>query len=212
LANERRGPVGGGRDTGRLEAFSDGVIAIAITLLVLEVRVPERKGIETSSALWRLLGDLWPDYLGYLISFATIGVMWANHHAIFKHITRTDHYLILINLLLLLCIGFLPFPTALMADYLGHPGERAAVIVYSGWFLVTALAYNRLWWHACHDRRLIDPHARPGAIEAITRRFKLGPPSYLLAFLLSFVSTTASLIVLLLLALVYVLPNAAAEE
>ncbi len=209
MADEQRGTASGGRDTSRLEAFSDGVIAIAITLLVLEVRVPDRAGIATTGQLWRHLGDLWPDYLGYLISFGTIGVMWANHHAIFKYIALTNHYLLLLNSLLLLCIGFLPFPTALLADYLGHPGERAAVIVYSGWFLVTALAYNRLWWYASHDRRLIDPNADSRAVEAVTRRFRLGPPSYLLAFLLSFVSTAASLIVRLLLALLYVLPNAA---
>src|SRR5215203_1953425 len=97
-----------GSDTTRLEAFSDGVIAIAITLLVLEIRVPEEA--ESASALWEALRDLWPAYLGYLISFATIGIMWANHHTIFRLITRTSHYLILTNLLFLLCLAFLPFP------------------------------------------------------------------------------------------------------
>ena len=75
----------------------------------------------------------------------------ANHHNIFKYIARTDHYLVLINTLLLLCIGFAPFPTALLAEYLGHPGERTAVLVYSGWFLVTAIVYNVLWRYASHQ-------------------------------------------------------------
>src|SRR5215218_7528273 len=113
---------GAGSDTTRLEAFSDGVIAIAITLLVLEIRVPE--DAESVPALWNALRDLWPAYLGYLISFATIGIMWANHHTIFRLITRTNHYLILTNLLFLLCLAFLPAPTALLTHTLGHADER----------------------------------------------------------------------------------------
>lgn len=204
----RRGRLGGGRDTDRLEAFSDGVIAIAITLLVLEVRVPEHASVSSSRELWGDLARLWPAYLGYLISFVTIGIMWANHHQIFRYIARTDHYLVLSNILFLLFVGFLPFPTALLTEYLGHAGERPAGIVYSGWFFVTALSYNLLWRYPSHDRRLLAPDADQGAVASISRRFNLGPPSYLLAFILSFFSTIASLVVLLLLALLYVLPNA----
>ncbi len=198
---------GNGRDTNRLEAFSDGVIAIAITLLVLEIRVPEAHG---AAELWRALWELWPAYLGYLISFLIIGIMWANHHTIFRYIGRTDHYLVVINLLLLLCIAFIPFPTALLAEYLGHPEEQVGGIVYSGAFFVTALVYNLLW---LHPRRagLLAPDADGRAVRSITSRFRLGPPSYLLAFVLSFFSTEASLLVLLALALLYVLPNAAAD-
>ena len=207
MAAEREAATGGGRDTNRLEAFSDGVIAIAITLLVLEIRVPEAHG---AAELWRELWNLWPAYLGYLISFLIIGIMWANHHTIFRYIARTDHYLVVINLLLLLCIAFIPFPTALLAEYLGHPEERVGGIVYSGAFFVTALVYKLLWFY---PRRagLLDPNADPRAVRSITSRFRLGPPTYLLAFLLSFVSTEASLLVLFLVALLYVLPYAAPE-
>src|SRR4051812_42809797 len=102
-------------DTMRLETFSDAVIAIAITLLILEIRVPN---VEDASAaeLWQELRALWPNYLGFLISFVTLGVMWANHCAIFRYIARTNQIFTLINLFLLLCIAFIPFPTALMAD------------------------------------------------------------------------------------------------
>ena len=198
---------GNGRDTNRLEAFSDGVIAIAITLLVLEIRVPEAHG---AAELWRALWELWPAYLGYLISFLIIGIMWANHHTIFRYINRTDHYLVVINLLLLLCIAFIPFPTALLAEYLGHSEEQVGGIVYSGAFFVTALVYNLLW---LYPRRagLLDPAADPEAVRGITRRFRLGPPTYLLACLLSFLTTEASLLVLFLVALLYVLPYAARE-
>jgi uncharacterized membrane protein len=190
---------------GRLEAFSDGVIAIAITLLVLEIRVPH---IEDASpeALWQALRDLWPNYLGYVISFATIGIMWANHHTIFRLIVRTDHYLVVTNLLFLLFLAAVPFPTALMADYLGHPGERVGVIVYSGWFLLTALSYNLLWRYASTGNRLLDADANPATVRTITSRFNMGPPTYGLAFLLAFISPIASLVVLFALAALYVLP------
>src|SRR5215212_10129506 len=200
---------GAGSDTTRLEAFSDGVIAIAITLLVLEIRVPE--GTESVDALWAALRDLWPAYLGYLISFATIGIMWANHHTIFRLITRTSHYLILTNLLFLLCLAFLPAPTALLTHTLAHPDERVGIIVYSGAFLVTALAYNLLWSYAAAHTRDLMPDAPPQAVQSITSRFRLGPPAYALAFALAFINTTASLIVLAAIALTYVLPYNAGQ-
>ena len=210
VGDGRSAPTGAGRSTDRLEAFSDGVIAIAITLLVLEIRVPEAHDL-TSAALWHELRELWPAYLGYLISFAIIGIIWANHHQIFRHVGRTNHYLILINGLFLFCVAFIPFPTALLARYLGHPAERVGVIVYSGWIFLTALTYFLLWWYASANGRLLEPDANERVVRTITARFRLGPPSYLLAFVLSFFSTEASLLVLLALALLYVLPNAAAD-
>lgn len=137
--------------------------------------------------------------------------MWANHHTIFRQIGRTDHYLVLLNLLFLLCIGVLPFTTALLSTHLGNPGERAAVVVYAGSFLVTALSYFLLWQYPARGGRLLATDASPRAVAEITRRFRLGPPSYGIAFVLAFVNTAASLAVLLGLALLYVLPNAATD-
>jgi uncharacterized membrane protein len=192
-------------DTSRLEAFSDGVIAIAITLLVLEIKVPPMEEAPPSE-LWRALGAKWPVYLGYVISFFTIGIMWANHHTIFRSIERTDHTLIVLNLLLLFFLATVPFPTALMADYLGHPAVRIGILVYSGWFLVTAVGFNLLWHYAASGNRLIEPLADSDTVAGITRRFRLGLPSYAVAFILAFFSTWASLVVLLGLALIYLLP------
>jgi uncharacterized membrane protein len=204
MRNPFRGDPGS-PDTMRLETFSDAVIAIAITLLVLEIHVPEiEEG--TPQELWRALRDLWPNYLGFLISFVTLGVMWANHCVIFRYIERTDHVLTLLNLFLLLCIAFIPFPTALMADYLGLPAQQVGVIVYSGTFLVTAIAFNLVWTYASHNQRLLDPAADPVVVSGITRRFQIGPPSYLLAFILAFFSSTASLVVLVALTIAYVIP------
>lgn len=194
--------VNEGRETARIEAFSDGVIAIAITLLVLDVKVPPHEGVRD---LWDALGDLWPNYVGFALSFVIIGIIWANHHEMFGFIVRANRTLVLINLLFLLCVGFLPFPTALLAEYLGHDGERAAVNVYSGSMLAMAVAYNLLWWYPRHAG-LLDPDANPRAVADMVRSFRLGPPSYLLAFALSFVSTWASLVLLALLALTYLIP------
>jgi uncharacterized membrane protein len=211
MQNLRRRETAGHGETTRLEAFSDGVFAIAITLLVLEVRVPPIEDAPPA-ALRQALADLWPNYLGYIISFATIGIMWANHHTIVRSISRVDHYLILANLLFLFFVAAIPFPTALMADYLGHAAERVGVVVYSGWFLLTALSYNLLWRYAAGGNRLIAPEANPAVVRAITSRFNIGPPAYALALLLAFVSTAASLLLLLLLALAYVLPYSNPER
>lgn len=198
-----------GSETFRIEAFSDAVIAIAITLLVIEIRPPT--GVETASEMWHALRDLWPNYLGYVLSFFTIGIMWANHHTVFKMIRRTNHYLVLWNLLFLFCLAFIPFPTALMAETLGHADERVGILVYSGWFLVTAVAYNLLWRYVTSHAQTLMTGADPAQVQAVSNRFRLGPPAYAFAFALAFVNTWASLVVLLLLALAYVLPYAASE-
>jgi uncharacterized membrane protein len=114
--------------TGRLEAFSDGVIAIAITLLVLEIKI-EPPGFDH---LWRSLADEWPSYLAYVTSFLTIGGVWLAHHALFERLSAIDPVLMRLNLLLLMVVAFLPFPTALMAEALreSRDAERAAVVVY----------------------------------------------------------------------------------
>ncbi len=200
-----RGFRGNDRETDRLEAFSDGVFAIAITLLILEVRVPHEEELEGQS-LWAALGDLWPSYIGYGLSFAVIGIMWANHHAVFKHVTRTTHYLAILNLLLLFMIGFLPFPTALLAEYLTHEHERTATIVYAGWLLATAIVYNGMWRYV-RGAGLIDPETDQTAVATINRRFNMGPPGYLIAFIAAIIWPPAGLTLLAILALLYVLPE-----
>jgi TMEM175 potassium channel family protein len=204
----RRQSTGGTRDSARLEAFSDGVIAIAITLLVLEIHIPTEEETESNRALWEHLGNLWPSYLGYIISFAVIGIMWANHHSIFKHVRDVDHYLVLINLLLLGCIAFIPFTTGVLSEHLKHGGEQAAAIFYSGFFLFTALVYNLMWRYVIGIKpALLEPEADPETIRTITRRFNLGPPGYLAAFVAAFIWVPASLAIILFLALLYLLPQ-----
>lgn len=186
-------------DCARLVAFSDGVFAIAITLLILEIRVPE-----VEHGLLDALGDLWPSYLSYVLSFVVIGIIWAQHHALFQHIRRTDHTFLLINIGFLMWVAFLPFPTALLAAYLDNADERqTAMAVYAATFVAGALLFNLVWRYAIRADRLIAADADRRVMLATTRSYTLGPLLYLLDFGLAFVSVTASIIVFLLIALIW---------
>ncbi|HEX5692276.1 MAG TPA: TMEM175 family protein [Roseiflexaceae bacterium] len=193
------------KETGRIEAFSDGVIAIAVTLLVLDIKVP--RDIPEGVSLFSALLGQWPSYFAFFTSFATIGIMWMNHHRIFSQIKRADQLLLVLNGLLLLCITFVPFPTSLMAEYLGEPGQRTAALVYNGTFVVTALVYNLLWRYASHNNRLLDRSSNSAEIAGISRQYAFGPLIYLAAFALAFWSATASLALNLLLAVFFAIPR-----
>ena len=128
-AASRLGRVSDRFDSGRIEAFSDGVLAIAITLLVLEISVPP----EAFEHLGRAILDLWPSYLAYVTSFATIGAVWLVHHGIFRQMSHADHVVVRLNLLLLMIAAFLPFPTRLLAEAIEDAdAERTAVLFYGG--------------------------------------------------------------------------------
>lgn len=191
------------KETGRIEAFSDGVIAIAITLLVLDIRVP-RELPEGARLLDALLAQ-WPSYFAFITSFATIGVMWMNHHRLFQLIRRTDEMLLVLNGVVLLSITVVPFPTALLAEYIGKPDVQTAAIVYCGCFVFMALCFNLLWRYASYKMRLLDPHSDPQAIRAISRQYAFGPLMYIIMFLVAFVSVEASLALNLALTLFFAL-------
>lgn len=192
------------KETGRLEAFSDGVFAIAITLLILEVRVPKEVG--PGGLLPALLLE-WPSYLAFLTSFTTIGIMWVNHHRMFGLIRRVDPTLLLLNGLLLLGITFVPFPTALVAEYILHPDEPVAALVYSGTMFVIAIFFNLLWHYVARRPHLLHPATRQEAVAAITRAYRFGPPLYLVAAGLAWVSASASLLLNLALAVFFAYPR-----
>jgi uncharacterized membrane protein len=202
-------------ETFRLEAFADAVFAIAITLLVIEVRLPPHEEVLRIGGVGPALLSLWPSYVGYLTSFIIIGIMWANHHNLMKLVDRIDHGFIIRTLLLLLCVAFLPFPTAVMAEHLADPDahERAvAVAFYCGCFTVTAFFYFLMWWHAARGRRLIASHVSDDAVRAITRAYVPGSFLYLTATLLAFVHVGLSLAIVIGLALLYMLPQAGAHR
>jgi len=197
------------KETARIEAFSDGVFAIAITLLILEIKVPQEAGSEET--LTKALARQWPSYVAFLSSFATIGIMWINHHRLFTHIRRIDHGLLVLNSLLLLAVVVVPFPTALLAAHWGGPGERVAAIVYSGLFVVVAVFFNLLWRYAAGGNRLLRKNAAAD-VKAITRQYSFGPLLYLLCLGLAFVSVVASVAGAIALAIFFALPPKARPD
>jgi uncharacterized membrane protein len=201
--NELATPQEQEKETGRIEAFSDGVFAIAITLLILEIKVPNAHELDAVGGLGAALFRLWPSYLAFVTSFATILVMWVNHHRLFNHIRRIDHPFLFWNGLLLFLVTFVPFPTALLAEYLPHAEARLAVRVYSGTFIAIALAFTALWRHASTGRRLLARAVNTAEVEQITRQYRFGPPSYLAAFIASFFSVWLSLAICLGLAALF---------
>ena len=190
--------------TGRIEAFSDGVFAIAITLLVLEIHVPE-----VESGLGHALLKQWPAYASYVVSFFIIGIIWVNHHAVFDHLSRVDRPLLFLNLLLLMFVALLPWPTNLMATYMkdGGSNEQVAAVVYSGTMTAMGVAFGALWTYASRHRRLIGDSLSNEQIRDLTRRFVIGTPFYLLSMLVALVSAPACLALNALLAIYYALPG-----
>ena len=175
------------KQTGRLESFSDGVFAVAITLLVFNLQVPHLPaGVISVPALGSALLKQWASYLTFITSFATILIMWASHHGIFKLIYKLDTSFLFANGLLLLLVTVVPFPTSLVAQYLNTPAAALACAVYAGVFVVINLAYNLLWWAAVYQRRLLHPAVTARQVKRLTRHILLGLPVYLLATLLAF--------------------------
>lgn len=200
------------KETGRVEAFSDGVFAIAITLLILGVALPSDW---QKHGLLRAAGDLWPSYLAYVLSFITILIMWVNHHILFTMIRHIDNAFLMINGLLLMMITFVNYPTSLVAETLkeglpggllllqGTPDQKAAAAIYSGTFVVTAILFNVLWRYARHNGRLLGRNHERELAEQITRQYRFGPLFYLVAFLFAFISAPASIVANMLLAVYF---------
>jgi uncharacterized membrane protein len=157
------------RSPARVVAFSDAVIAIAITLLVLEIRPPE-----DTRHLLAGLAALWPSYVSYVITFLLIGQVWANHHVLFDHIRHADRLVLFLNTLLLMDIAFLPFAAAVLANsFRDGQGERTAVVLHGLAFELAAALFNAIWWYARHDRRLLADTIDSAGVRAISRRFQL---------------------------------------
>jgi uncharacterized membrane protein len=195
--------------TGRVEAFSDGVFAIAVTLLVLDIHVPHLDEGMGESALWRELRHQWPVYLAYATSFATILIMWINHHTILRCLRRADHALLLLNGALLACITLVPFPTDLLAEYIRRDGQHVAAACYAGMFVLTAVAFNLLWRYVAHHGRLLHEDINPEFLHAYSRSYLFAPPLYLTAFFAAFINVALTVGICILLALLFALPSPA---
>jgi uncharacterized membrane protein len=190
------------RGTARLETFSDGIFAIAATLLVLEFTVGTRRSLGSE------LLHIWPSYLAYVTSFVTIGIIWMNHHHTVSLLGRTDRTMLFVNNLLLMTIAFLPFPTKLVADYLRRDGEQAATLAYAGTLVVMA-ALHQVWWrYARSNRRLIAESTPDSALRAVDRAYAPGIAMYGAVFVLAFFSPLAAVFLTFAIAAFY-LPSAA---
>jgi uncharacterized membrane protein len=187
-------------ETARLETFSDGVFAIATTLLILDVKLP------TGSSVTHGLLQIWPSYAAYAISFPTIGIMWINHHSVFRQIDRLDRTFLTISVVFLMVVAFVPFPTRVLADHLHHDATAAAFF-YGLTMTVMACMYACLWFYAAAGRRLIATDADQRVVSGISRSYIPGVPLYALAAASAFLSSWLALGLFAGIALFYVLES-----
>ncbi|HEX5324225.1 MAG TPA: TMEM175 family protein [Capsulimonadaceae bacterium] len=197
----------GEKETGRVEAFSDGIFAFAITLLVLDLKVPADLDLRAHSGLIGALRAEWPSFLAYLISFGTILVMWMNHHKLFQIIHKIDQTLLILNGLLLLGVTVSPFTTSLLAEYIERPDAKIAAAVYSGTFVVIAFFFNILWNYSIKGNRLLREGHDHRQVRKITHLYIVGQVLYLVAFLSDFASVTACVAICAFLTIFFALPE-----
>jgi TMEM175 potassium channel family protein len=186
-------------ETARLETFSDGVFAIAATLLILEVH---RGGGSVAHGLVHA----WPSYAAYALSFLTIGIVWANHHTVFSQIGRVDRTFLMLNVVFLMVVAFSPFPTRVVAETLRN-GSKSATVLYGLTFTAMALSYAALWFYAALGGRLLAHDADPRTVSGISRSYLPGSLMYGAATLSSLVSAYLAVGLFAAIALFYVLES-----
>ena len=190
--------------TGRLEAFADGVFAIAATLLILNVDAQVPADVHDLGAQ---IVDIWPSYLAYAVSFVTIGIMWINHHTMMDQIKRADRRFLVATIGLLMCIAFVPYPTRVVAEHIRGAGAQDAALLYGFTLVVTAIFFNINWFYASRGRRLLRADADRAIVSGVTRAYIPGPYIYLGATLVAFASPKASVILFMLIALFYIVES-----
>ena len=196
------------KDTGHLEAFSDGVFSIAITLLVLNLQIP--KGITSLTDLLNRLQALWPNLMSYILSFVIIGIYWVAHHNMFHYIKRSNRMFLWINILLLMCVAFIPFPAGLLGQFSFVSQSslaKVAEIIYACNLILTNLMLSLLWWYATSHHRLVDQDIDPHFVNTVNRRNMTAPVVYAASIGLSFLNVYLSLIVFFLFPLYYIIPS-----
>jgi uncharacterized membrane protein len=195
---------GGMSEKTRTEAFSDGVLAIAVTLLVLDLRVPLRETFNGSLAT--ALGERWPAYAAYVTSFLIIGIIWVNHHGVFELVSRVDRVALFLNLLLLMSVVAIPFTTALLSEYLlaGGPNARTAALIYSAVMLAMSMAFSALYTHVARRPAQLADGVDPAAVRRSIVRFSaIGLLLYLATIVVALFSAPLCLVAHFLIALYY---------
>lgn len=224
MSGESSAASGGYTGTERVLALSDGVFAVAITLLVLDL-LPSLTPGEGPTPLLEELGAKGPSYVSYVLSFLIIGITWTNHHQIFTQIKRSNHLFLLLNIVFLMWVAALPFPAALLAQYLSHthvpiqPGHHTVILpgghvvtesnivvaIYAGTYIVGAALFNALWWYGIYRGRLMGDDADHAAVRRTTASYYVGPVAYVVDLILSLYSVWVGLALFLALALYYAL-------
>jgi uncharacterized membrane protein len=190
-------------ETARIEAFSDGIFSIAATLLVLNLKNPP-----PGQPFWTALSHMWPGYVSFVLSFFFIGIMWINHHRLFVHIKKADDVLMATNLLLLLGVVFVPYPTALMAGsitMLDTAYSRNVAIFYNATYLGIGILFNLLGF-VCRKRKLIDDHPGHEIDHSVFSRYIWGPVLYTVCLVTTWWSVPLSLAINAALAVYFLLP------
>lgn len=192
--------------TTRLEAFSDGVFAIAITLLIIEIKIPTHEELKTQSLMEYILRQ-WPKYFAYVLSFVIIGIYWANHHYLFKLFKRTDHIFNLLNVFFLMTIAFLPYPSGVLGEYIMSPEHsKTSVSFYAIAIWLPAIAWLLIWLYASQKKRIVDHQLTDKFISDLTRQYVISNFFYAMAFIISLVNPTISILTCVGLTLLYLLP------
>lgn len=179
-----------GRDRDRIVNLSDGVFAIAITLLVLDIRAPDIPQNMVSSQLPGALLSLWPKYLSYVLSFVGISAFWLIHHSIFRPIRSYDRILLYLNLMFLMVVAFLPFPTSLLGEYGDH---QLPVAIYAATLAVGRLLLTALHWHSTRNDRLLDEPQDPATVRFFLKRGLTIPAIFLISIAISFLSVSVAI-------------------
>ncbi|GEJ43971.1 TMEM175 family protein [Chryseobacterium sp. ON_d1] len=185
------------KETLRIEGFSDGVFAIAVTLLVLDLHFPEENSIQNGNDLLVFLKNQWPAFLAFILSFFSIFIMWVNHHKIFKQIYSRNSAIMFANGLILFLVSAVSYPTALLARYFDGEASSVVVALYTGIFVLINLAYNLLWFLATRNKKLLRPGITDAAIKKIHNNYLYGLPIYVVALILSFWIPALSLLIIL---------------
>ncbi len=196
------------KDVVRVEAFSVGVFAFAVTLLVLGIRIPRLDDPDARAGLQQLIVQQWPSYVAFALTFVVVGTVWANHRLAFSHFARTDHVLVSLNLLELMSVAFLPVPTGILGNWVESDKNRfAAVLLYGGTLAVVGLFHNLLWLYSAYGARLTSPSITSQQRRALTLTWMAGPILYVLCIALAFIDPRLSLVGFAALGIAYLLPT-----
>ena len=189
----------------RISFLSDGVFAIVMTLLVIELSVPVVSKLKAEAELGTMLLEMWPKFFAFAISFLVLGIFWFIHHAQFHFIKRSNGMLAWINIFFLMLVALIPFSTALIGEY--HIYSKTAIIFYGTNGCLGLLMLNIMWWYATKNKRLVDKKAEPKRIKQLQIRLMVATATFIPAIALSFVNPLISIALYVLVILYGIIGN-----